>query len=174
METAERRDYMRIVHTADWHIGKIINDYSMLEDQKYYFDQFILDLKEIKPDALLISGDLYDRSIPASEAISLLNSILCRIVLDLKIKTFIIAGNHDSKERLAFVGDLLEQSGLYMAGNITDKIKSIPIQSNNQIANIYMLPYIEPHNVKMVFPDTNPKTHNDAIHFYLIKMQLIF
>lgn len=157
---------MRIVHTADWHIGKIINDYSLLEDQKYYFECFINELKEIKPDALLISGDLYDRSIPSAEAISLLNNILCEIVLELKIKTFIIAGNHDSKERLAFAGDLLEKSGLYISGNITEKIKKVSFDKENNKINIFMLPYIEPHNVKMIFPECNSKTHNDTIEFY--------
>ncbi len=157
---------MRIVHTADWHIGKILNDYSLIEDQRYYFDKFIDELRILNADALIIAGDLYDRSVPSAEAISLLNSILCKIVLNLKIQTFIIAGNHDSKERLSFVGDLLEQSGLHIAGNITTKIKKVTICQNENKANIYMLPYIEPHNVKSIYKDSEVKTHNDAIHLY--------
>ncbi|WMJ23097.1 exonuclease SbcCD subunit D [Paludicola sp. MB14-C6] len=158
---------MRIIHTADWHIGKILNDYSLLEDQKYYFDQFIAQLKELKPDALIIAGDLYDRSIPSSDAISLLNSILCQIILELKIKTFLISGNHDSKERLSFVGDLLSKSGLYIAGTLSKEIKKIQLTTqNNEIANFYLLPYIEPHNIKSIYPNQEIKTHNDAIQIY--------
>lgn len=158
---------MRFIHTADWHIGKILNDYSLLEDQKYYFDRFIEDLKTLKPDALIIAGDLYDRSIPSAEAISLLNNILCKIVLDLNIKTFMIAGNHDSKERLSFVGDLLKSSGLYIAGTLSKKIEKITIENEKkEKANIYLLPYIEPHNIKSLYPEAEVKTHNDAIHYY--------
>ena len=161
---------MRIVHTADWHIGKILNDYSLLEDQEYYFDRFICDLEKLNVDALIIAGDLYDRSIPSAEAISLLNSILCRIVLELKIQTFIVAGNHDSKERLSFVGDLLEQSGLHIAGIISTNIKKVTMCNNDNKINIFMLPYVEPHNVKKIYKDCQIKTHNDAVQIYCGEM----
>lgn len=163
---------MKIVHTADWHIGKMINGYSLLDDQRYYFKHFIADLKEIKPDALLIAGDLYDRSIPSADAISLLNNILCEIVLDLGIETFIIAGNHDSKERLSFAGELLEKSGLHIAGNIDGNIKKVALknQCNSIPVNIYLLPYIEPHNVKSLYKDREVKNHNDAVHIYCEEM----
>lgn len=146
---------MRIVHTADWHVGKVISDYSMLSVQRHFFAQFIDDLKELKPDMLIIAGDLYDRSIPPNDAIALLNKVLSIIVLELKIPTFIIAGNHDSKERLSFLGDLLTQSGLHIAGNITKSPKKVLL--NN--VNIYMIPYLEPHNIKQFFPGHELKSH---------------
>lgn len=155
---------MKIVHTADWHIGKILNDYSLLDDQRYYFDEFIKKLEEIKPDALIIAGDLYDRSVPSGEAIRLLNSILSRIVIDNKIETFIVAGNHDSKERLSFGSEMLEQSGLHISGNIQSEIKRVDFKK----ASFYLMPYIEPHNIKMLYPDMNLsiKTFDGAMKLY--------
>lgn len=158
---------MKIVHTADWHIGKMMNDYSLLDDQKYYFDRFIKKLEEIKPDALIIAGDLYDRSVPSGEAIRLLNEILCKIVLENKIETFIVAGNHDSKERLSFGSEMLEKSGLHISGNIKNDIKKISFMS----ANFYLLPYIEPHNVKLLFPDSIVKSCNEAVKLYTQNMR---
>lgn len=157
---------MKIIHTADWHIGKNLNDYSLLEDQKYYFDQFVKKLAELKPDVLIIAGDLYDRSIPFSEAINLLNAILCEIVLKHKIQTLIVAGNHDSKERLSFGSELLEQSGLHIAGNITKEIKKVTIQG----VNFYLVPYIEPHNIKQLYPEQTIKSHDQAMKQYTGEM----
>lgn len=157
---------MRLIHTSDWHIGKVLNEYSLLEDQRYYFDHFIKKLELLKPDALLISGDLYDRAIPSAEAIALLNQILCKIVLELKIETFIIAGNHDSKERLSFVGDLLEQSGLHIAGTLSMQLKKVSLERNKEQVNIYMLPYIEPYHIKSLFPEAEIKSHDEAVRFY--------
>ncbi len=161
---------MKIVHTADWHIGKVLNDYSLLEDQQFWFDRFIERLSEIRPDALVIAGDLYDRSIPSGEAVCLMNSILCRIVLDLKIETFLIAGNHDSRERLSFGSELLERSGLHIAGRITGEISPISLDSDAGKVNFYLLPYLEPHNVKSLFPEETIKTHDEAIRAYTVSM----
>ncbi|MEG0693362.1 MAG: exonuclease SbcCD subunit D, partial [Oscillospiraceae bacterium] len=157
---------MKIVHTADWHIGKNLNDYSLLEDQKHYFQHFIKKLEQIKPDALIIAGDLYDRSIPSSEAINLLGNILCEIVLTNKIQTFIVAGNHDSKERLSFGSELLQKSGLHIVGNIEKEIKKVIFQD----INFYLIPYIEPHNVKQLYPDQIVKTHDQAMKLYTKEM----
>lgn len=157
---------MKIVHTADWHIGKSINEYSLLEDQRYYFDKFIQKLAEIKPDILIIAGDLYDRSIPSVEATKLLNSILIEIVHNLKIKVFAIAGNHDSKERLSFGSQLLEDSGFYICGVTDKKVKEFHLKIAGQEVNIYMLPYFEPYHIKPFFPDEQIKTHDEAMKIY--------
>lgn len=154
---------MKIIHTADWHIGKNLNDYSLLSDQEYYFDVFIKKLSEIRPDLLLICGDIYDRSVPSAEAVSLLNRILKKIVLELKIKTVIIAGNHDSKERLGFLSELLEDSGLFVVGTLEKEIKKISVSN----CDIYPIPYIEPHDVKNLYPDESFKTADEAFSFYI-------
>ncbi|MEG2813974.1 MAG: exonuclease SbcCD subunit D [Oscillospiraceae bacterium] len=157
---------MKIFHTADWHIGKILKNYSLIKDQKYYFEKFIEDLKNEQPDALIIAGDLYDRSIPSAEAITLLNDILSKIVLELKIETFIIAGNHDSKERLSFAENLLDKSGLHIAGTLSNEMKKFEIGSGNEKTNIFLMPFIEPYCVKNLYKNADIKTHDDAVNLY--------
>lgn len=158
---------MKILHTSDWHIGKSINDYSLLEDQKYWLDGFTNKLKEIHPDILVIAGDIYDRSVPSADAITLLNDTLSEIVLNQKIKTIIIAGNHDSKQRLSFANEFLSKSGLYIIGDIT----TTPTPISIDYFDFWPIPYIEPHNVKMLFPETSPKLSSDAIKIYVDKIK---
>ena len=105
---------MKIIHTGDWHIGKIVNEYSMLEDQRYFLEKFIKLLEEEKPDVLLIAGDIYDRSVPSAEGVELLDDVLSRIVLELNIPVLAISGNHDSGERLSFGNRMLRNKGLYI------------------------------------------------------------
>ena len=157
---------MRIIHTSDWHIGKNLYDYSLIEDQTFYFEKFLEQLDELKPDALIIAGDIYDRSIPSAEAINLLGDILCEIVLKKKIQTVLIAGNHDSKDRLSFGSPLLKQSGLHIAGTIEKAIKKVTLQD----INFYLIPYIEPHNIKQLYPDQTIKTHDCAMRQYTKEM----
>lgn len=109
---------MKIIHTSDWHIGKIVNDFSMLEDQAYFLCQLIDYLKQQKADALIVAGDIYDRSIPPAKAVSLVNDTLVEIIGGLHIPVILIAGNHDSPQRLSFAHTLLEQSGLYICGEV--------------------------------------------------------
>lgn len=162
---------MRIIHTADWHIGKILNDYSLLEDQRVWFSRFIERLRQLKPDAVLVAGDIYDRSMPSGEAVSLLNEILCEIVLELGIEVFLIAGNHDSRERLAFGSELLEKSGLHIAGTLRPDIQPYILKKTGKPVHIYLLPYLEPHNVKPLFPETPIKTQKEAVALLTASMR---
>ena len=154
---------MKLVHTADWHIGRSLNEYSLLEDQRYWFSKFTERMKEIRPDSLVIAGDLYDRSVPSAEAVSLCDEILEELVLRQKIKTFIIAGNHDSKERLSFASGLLKNSGLYMAGMVSKEIRRISLSGQETPVNFYLLPYFEPYNVKMLYPDAALRSQEEAL-----------
>ncbi len=153
---------MKLVHTADWHIGKNLNDYSLLEDQRDWFLRFVRRLEEIRPDALVIAGDLYDRSVPSREAVSLCSEILSQIVLELGIETFVIAGNHDSRERLSFGSSLLEKEGLHIAGHLNESMTKIPFQE----ADFYLLPYLETHDVRRFFPNEPIRRLEEAIHRY--------
>ncbi len=112
---------MKIFHTADWHIGKLVNGFYMTEDQEFVIDQLFEKIKTEKPDVVLIAGDLYDRSVPPVQAIELLNRIFDKIVRGLKTPIIALAGNHDSNERLNFGSDLLKGSGLYISGNLKKK-----------------------------------------------------
>lgn len=161
---------MKIIHTADWHIGKNLNDYSLLEDQRYYFQHFLDRLDQIRPDALIIAGDLFDRSVPSAEAVELLNQILSRIILDLQIAVFLIPGNHDSRERLGFMSGLLSQSRLYIASEIGQNILTVPFISGSVKVNFYLLPYIEPHQIKRLYPEKKIQTAQEAMEAYTEKM----
>ena len=105
---------MKILHLADLHLGKILQEQSFLEDQKYMLNKIIEKIKEENIETILISGDIYDRSIPPTEAVDLLDEFLNVLIRELKRKVFIIAGNHDSKERLGFGNKIFEQEGLYI------------------------------------------------------------
>jgi len=106
---------MKFLHTSDLHIGKIVNEFSMLEDQKYILDQMLNIAVDEGVDAVVIAGDVYDRSIPPTEAVQLLDNFLTRL-LQAGIKVLMISGNHDSAERVAFADRILEHQGLYIAG----------------------------------------------------------
>ena len=87
---------MRFLHTADWHLGRVLHGTNLIEDQAYLLDRLVELAREEKPDAVLIAGDVYDRSVPPAMAVDLLDSVLCRLVSDLRLKVVLIAGNHDS------------------------------------------------------------------------------
>lgn len=144
---------MKLVHTSDWHIGRSLNGYSLLEDQRYFLSQLMDFLVEYRVDALLISGDLYDRAVPSAQAVQLVDEFLTEVVLRRNIKTFIIAGNHDSPERLSFSNQFLESSGLYMQGNLQREIKKIPLVCGDEAVVIWMLPYFHPAQVRELYPE---------------------
>ncbi|BCE02627.1 exonuclease SbcCD subunit D [Marinicellulosiphila megalodicopiae] len=157
---------MRILHTSDWHIGRQFHNVSLLDDQKVCLEQLIEMLKVQKIDLLLIAGDIYDRSVPPAEAVSILHKTLSHICLELKIKVVIISGNHDGPERLGFGADLLQQSGLYILTDIKQIASPIKIQINNQSVNVYGIPYCQPEHVRNVFKN-DVKTFDDA-HTFLV------
>ncbi len=154
---------MKIIHTGDWHIGKVVNEFSMIEDQKFYFEQFIEMIKRECPDAIVIAGDIYDRSVPPAEAVELLDQIFNKIVLELKIPILAIAGNHDSAERLSFGSRMLSDRGLYIAGLLEEKVKKVTLTDQDGMVNFYLLPYADPAKVRMVLKNEDIKNHDDAM-----------
>ena len=112
---------MRILHTSDWHLGKLFEGHHLTDDQAFILDDFVQVARDSKPDAIIIAGDLYDRSVPPQEAVTLFNDVLNRIIGDLKIPTIAIAGNHDSAERIEFGSELLRSSGLILTGHPLSK-----------------------------------------------------
>jgi len=154
---------MKIIHTGDWHIGKIVNEFSMIEDQRFVLEELIEIIKEEKPDAIVIAGDLYDRSIPPVEAVELLNDVFNRILLELKVPILAIAGNHDSSERLSFASEILSKNNLYIAGLFDKNIKTITIEREEEKLNFFLLPYADPKEVKHIYQDEEIQTHDDAM-----------
>ncbi|MBS5926802.1 MAG: exonuclease SbcCD subunit D [Clostridium sp.] len=154
---------MKIIHTGDWHIGKIVNEFSMIDDQRYILNELIKLINFEKPDVLIIAGDIYDRSIPPVEAVDLLNEVFSKILIDNKVKIVAISGNHDSGERVSFGSKILEKEGLYIQGIIEDEIKSITIDDEEGSVNFYMIPYVDPAILRRKFNNPEIRNHNDAM-----------
>ena len=118
---------MKILHLADLHIGKIIYEQSLLEDQEYMLKQIEKIIEKEKIEAVLISGDIYDRSIPPADAVEVLDKFLNNLIKILKVKVFIISGNHDSKERLNFGSKIFENDGLYIQTTYNGRIRKVEL-----------------------------------------------
>ena len=140
---------MKILHLGDLHLGKRVNEISMIEDQKFILDQIVTLVKEEKIDVILLCGDIYDKAIPTIEAIHLLDEFLEELS-DLKVKVLMISGNHDSLERLSFGRNLFKRSNLYIASQFNQEIEKITIKEDGYNINFYMLPFVKPAYINHV------------------------
>lgn len=154
---------MRILHTSDWHLGRIFYGVHLTDDQAYILDKLMLLIKDTKPHVILIAGDIFDRSVPPVEAVNLLDEVLSKIVLDFKIPIIMIAGNHDSPERVNFGSKLLGLSRLNIYGRFTGDIKPIVLEDEFGKVNFYPLPYVEPAVARDRYNDDNIHTHDDCM-----------
>ncbi len=141
---------MKLLHIADLHIGKRINEFNMLEDQKHILEQILRITAEEKPEGVLISGDVYDKSQPAAEAVELLDWFLTALTA-LGQPVFMISGNHDSPQRLSFGSRLLEKNGLYIAGVFDGLLQNVRLEDDHGAVNIYLLPFLKPAMVRPFF-----------------------
>ena len=154
---------MKVIHTSDWHIGKIVNEFSMIEDQKHILNELIKLIDEENAGVLMIAGDIYDRSIPPVEAVELLNETLSKLVIDRNVTVLAISGNHDSGERLSFGSKILEKQGLYIAGSDEEVYKKVVLNENNKNINFYLVPYKDPALTKKLLNNKEIRNHNDAM-----------
>jgi exonuclease SbcD len=161
---------MKIIHTSDWHLGRVFNNFNLIKDQEYVLNNLIEILKREKPDVLVVAGDIYDRSVSSEQAIKLLNDIILTIVYDLKIKTIIISGNHDSGERLNFGSRLMRDNGLYIASNMASYLEKITIADSFGNVNFWCIPYYPPSLVKTEI-NAGVHTHNDVYRVLLENMK---
>lgn len=150
---------MRILHTADWHLGKIVNEFSMLDLQEEYLNQLIDELENLNIDALIMAGDLYDRAVPPKEAVALANKTFTKITQELKIPMLIIAGNHDSNERVEYGSELLSTGNLFIEGTTKESIRKVTIKDTN----FYLLPYDDHRNIRKVLANDSIRTPEDAL-----------
>lgn len=150
---------MRFLHTADWHIGKIVHEQSMLADQAYILEQLIEQVEEYKVDAVLMAGDLYDRSLPPKEAVSLVNQTLSRLINELEVPVFIIAGNHDSNERIEYLSGVAEAKQLYMEGILKAHTRKVSLKE----ADIYMMPYADHVLIRQALDQPEIRTIEEAV-----------
>lgn len=154
---------MKIIHTADWHLGKLVQGTYMTEDQRFVLEQLVEMVAMERPHAVVIAGDLYDRAIPPTEAVDLLNELLERIVIELNTPVLAISGNHDSPDRLNFAVKMMESRGLYLAGQLKKQIKPVVLHDEFGEVHFHLVPYADPAQVRFLLSDDTIRTHNEAM-----------
>lgn len=154
---------MRFLHTSDWHLGRIFHGVHLTEDQAHVLAQFTDLVRETKPDAIIIAGDIYDRAVPPIEAVELLNELVCQILLEYKVPIIMIAGNHDSAERLGFGSRLLSGQGLYVVGSLTKEIEPITLYDDHGPVFFAPLTYGEPALVRERLTCPEVSNHEQAM-----------
>lgn len=157
---------MRFLHLSDLHLGKRVHGFSMIEDQAHVLHQIEEIAKSVTPDAVLIAGDLYDKGVPPTEAVGLLDGFLTRL-LSLKIPVLVTSGNHDSPERLSFAGDILDASGLYIAGVLQSKVKCVRLTDAWGPVDFYLLPFVKAAKAAALHPQADIENCDDAVRAML-------
>ena len=162
---------MRFLHLSDLHLGKRVNEFSMLEDQAYILKEILNIIDEQKVEAVLIAGDIYDKVIPSAEAVRLLDDFLTRIAAR-ELPVFLISGNHDSAERIAFGSRLMSSRQIYLSPVFESDVEPVTISDRYGEINIYMLPFVKPSLVKRVYPEEEIITYQDAVNAAVQHMQI--
>lgn len=158
---------MKFFHTADWHLGKLVHGVYMTEDQRFILEQFVQAVKEEKPDAVIIAGDLYDRAIPPTEAVDLLNEVLEKIVIDLQTPVLAVAGNHDSPDRIHFGSGLMKKQGLHIAGQFQYPYEPVVLHDEHGEVHFHLIPYADPSIVRHVLQNEDVRSHDDAMRMLM-------
>lgn len=154
---------MKFFHTADWHLGKLVQGVYMTEDQRFVLEQFLQAIDIEKPDAVIIAGDLYDRAVPPTEAVHLLDELFAEIVLKRNTPLLTIAGNHDSPSRLNFGSQLMKETGLHIVGQLSRNMQSIVLNDTYGEVHFHLVPYADPSQVRYLMEDETIITHNQAM-----------
>ena len=155
---------MRFIHTADWHLGRLFHTVHLTEDQQHVLDQFVDLVADVRPAAVIIAGDVYDRGVPPTEAVELLNDVLGRIVRGLGVPVVMIAGNHDSPSRLGFGSELLAAEGLHIAGPLpSGGALTVPFADDDGPLFVQAVPYADPVDVRAAFAEPGIQTHEQAM-----------
>ena len=153
---------MKIIHLSDLHLGKRLNEFSLVEDQEYILNQILSMVEAEKPDAVVIAGDVYDRAIPSIEAVSLFDEFLVRLA-KLHTHSFVISGNHDSPERIAFASRLLDASGIHLSPVYDGRVRPITLTDEFGPVDFYLLPFVKPIHVRRFHPEEPADTYTQAL-----------
>ena len=149
---------MKYIHLSDLHLGKRVNEFSMLEEQEAILDQILGIMDMEMPDGVLIAGDIYDKSVPPAEAVMLFDNFLAKLS-EKALQVFIISGNHDSPERIAFGSRIMDASGIHFSPVYNGKITPFVMKDAYGTVNVYMLPFIKPAHVRRYFEEEEIGTH---------------
>ena len=165
-ESGKEMIQMKFIHLSDLHIGKRVNEFPMLEDQKYILKEILSIIDQEKPDGVLIAGDVYDKPVPPAEAVQVFDAFLTSLA-DRNLPVFVISGNHDSPERLAFGAQLMAGRGVYMSPVFDGHVE--PVRMNDQYGSVsvYMLPFVKPAVVRRCYPGREAETFDHAVRCVL-------
>lgn len=152
---------LKLMHISDLHLGKRVNEFSMIEDQKYILATILDVIRAEQVDGVLIAGDVYDKTTPSEEAVQLLDWFLTKLA-KLEVDTYVISGNHDSSVKLSFASDLIDRSGIHIAPVYNGVVKPYELMDSHGKVNLYLLPFIKPANVRSIFPEEGISNYTDA------------
>lgn len=159
------------MHLADLHLGKRVNGFSMMEDQEYILNRILEIMEEEQPDGLLIAGDVYDKTIPPAEAVRLMDDFLTAVAAK-HVQVFLISGNHDSAERVAFGHQLMQGSGIWISPVYDGTIRHHTLEDRWGEVNIYLVPFLRPSVVRSFFPDVEIEDYTDALRTIIEDLQV--
>lgn len=160
---------IKLIHIADLHIGKRVNEFLMIEDQEYILKKILSVVDDEKPDGIIIAGDIYDKNIPSVEGVALFDWFLTQLNHK-NMAVFMVSGNHDSSERINFGGRIMEKDQIYIAGTFLGKLDKVTLIDEEGEVNIYLLPFVKPANVNRYFPDV--ETYEEAVKAVLEDSQI--
>lgn len=162
---------MRFIHLSDLHLGKRVNEFSMLEDQKIILNEVLGIINAEHPQAILLAGDVYDKSVPSAEAVQLFDWFLTELAKR-KLEVFIISGNHDSAERIAFGSEIMHRSGIHLSPVYNGTATPITMQDENGEVCIWLLPFIKPVHVRKIFEEETINSYTDALETAIRQMAI--
>ena len=161
---------MKIIHLSDLHLGKRVHEFSMLDDQRYILKQILEHVAEEHPDAVILAGDIYDKPVPPAEAVQLFDQFLCGLA-EQGVEVMIISGNHDSAERIAFGGKLMEYSGVHVSPVYDGDVKPVELEDEYGIAQFFLLPFIKPIHVRRCYAEEEIESYTDAMRTAISHME---
>lgn len=162
---------MKLIHISDLHLGKRLGEYSLYEEQADILGKILAIVDDEQPDAVMIAGDIYNKSVPPEESVQLFDDFICGLS-SRNVQTFIISGNHDSAERIAFGGRLMQSCGVHMSPVYDGKTQPITLTDEYGAVSVYMLPFIKPITIRRFFPDAEISSYNDALKIAVGAMEI--
>lgn len=164
---------MKIMHLSDLHIGKKVNEYSMLQDQIYILKEILQIIDDEKVETVIIAGDVYDRSLPPNEALGLFDEFLYQLS-NRNVNVFVISGNHDSPERISYCGRMMTENKIFLSPVYDGNVKPITLNDDYGEVNFYLLPFVRPADIRRYFPDENIENYTDAVKVAIDNMNVDF
>lgn len=163
---------MKLIHLSDLHIGKRVNEFSMIEDQQYILTEILNIVDEEQPDGVLIAGDVYDKSIPSEDAVHLLDDFLTKLARK-NLQVYMISGNHDSSVKLSFASNLIDKAGVHIAPVYDGRVEPYTLEDKvGNVVKLYLLPFIKPLHVRTVFPEAEIGDYSDACAYAIAHMEM--